>query len=357
MKRAELERVLTENIPDLEGKCLWIWGTGNTACLYQEGLSRIEFGSRIEGYVDSDMEKWKGGGYFYGKPVISPSMLKECKDICVLICAGTPNAIGEIRKELNEMNVSAFFIDEVILKTYRENVLKCYDLLFDDDSKDIYAEVVKSRLKGEYPDKKVYSDNQYFIWNKLTSKDVGEVYVDCGAYVGDTIEKYIWYKGGVLKKIIGIEPDMFNFKALEQRKKRLCTEWNVEEQNINIINCSVAEKMKIQRITRNLNGFGSKVIEYGNEGIETKTVALDDLLSEPYTFLKADIESFEYKMLLGARESISIWRPHLAICIYHNAVDLFSIMLLIHSFVPDYKMAIRHHTNNWSETVLYVWIE
>lgn len=73
MKRAELERVLTENIPDLEGKCLWIWGTGNTACLYQEGLSRIEFGSRIEGYVDSDMEKWKGGGIFMGSQLLVPA--------------------------------------------------------------------------------------------------------------------------------------------------------------------------------------------------------------------------------------------------------------------------------------------
>lgn len=62
-------------------------------------------------------------------------------------------------------------------------------------------------------------------------------------------------------------------------------------------------------------------------------------------------------MLLGAEKGIKKYKPKLAVCIYHNAVDFYFIPLLIHSFVPEYKFAVRHHSYELDETVLYVWIE
>jgi len=53
-----------------------------------------------------------------------------------------------------------------------------------------------------------------------------------------------------------------------------------------------------------------------------------------HCFTKADIESYEYQMLLGAAEAISARKPKLAICIYHNAVDFVQIPLLIKKTVP-----------------------
>ena len=50
-------------------------------------------------------------------------------------------------------------------------------------------------------------------------------------------------------------------------------------------------------------GLGSKIIESdaGIEGKICRMVSLDGILDE-YNFLKADIESFEYRMLLGAEK-------------------------------------------------------
>lgn len=87
-----------------------------------------------------------------------------------------------------------------------------------------------------------------------------------------------------------------------------------------------------------------------------EVVALDRFLEEPYSFLKADIEGFEYNMLQGAQNGIMKNKPLLAICIYHNEMDLFGIQLLIHQLVPEYKFAVRHHSSTWSETVLYAYI-
>ena len=102
--------------------------------------------------------------------------------------------------------------------------------------------------------------------------------------------------------------------------------------------------------------MGSKFSEAVSEGESGKIVSLDKFVKEPYTFLKADIESYEYKMLQGAREGIKKYKPLLAICIYHNAVDMYTIPLLVKKILPEYKIAIRHHLDDLSETVMYAWI-
>lgn len=53
--REIIEKLLTEEKRELSNKHLWVWGAGDTAVLYQQGLLRLEEeGFKIEGYVDSD---------------------------------------------------------------------------------------------------------------------------------------------------------------------------------------------------------------------------------------------------------------------------------------------------------------
>lgn len=93
----------------------------------------------------------------------------------------------------------------------------------------------------------------------------------------------------------------------------------------------------------------------GQDSEEIRTVALDEFLPEGFTFLKADIEGYEYKMLMGAAKTIKKFKPRLAICIYHNATDFYSIPLLVKDLCPDYKLMIRHHTTKQGDTLLYAW--
>ena len=102
------------------------------------------------------------------------------------------------------------------------------------------------------------------------------------------------------------------------------------------------------------NGLGSKIVQgVASEGESIKIVALDDVLDEDIDFLKADIESYEYKMLLGAEKTIRRCRPNIAVCIYHNSTDFYSVPLLVHKMMPDAKLAVRHHSNTLADTVLY----
>ena len=83
---------------------------------------------------------------------------------------------------------------------------------------------------------------------------------------------------------------------------------------------------------------------------------IDELFSDTHIgFLKADIESYEMDMLHGAMKVIKRDRPKLAICIYHNASDLYQILAYLRTELEDYCFAVRHHTPFYADTVLYAY--
>lgn len=66
-----------------------------------------------------------------------------------------------------------------------------------------------------------------------------------------------------------------------------------------------------------------------------------------------DIEGAELKALEGYQNILKAHKPKLAISIYHNFNDLWEIPLYIKKIVPEYKIYIRHHTNDFYETMCY----
>jgi len=302
--RDETAKLLTENIPQLDGRTLYIMGGGNTTQLFQEGLKREFFYDRIEGYCNSRPENQ--GKLMFGKPCVSPESLRGKENILVLINTPQPHFIKEMKTQLRELEIPHCLMEEAVLKNHAEEVLKVYDLLCDAESKNVYANMLWCRLKGEYPAPELYSPNQYFLWNFLTSKDTGGTFADCGAFVGDSMERYIWYKDGVVNKIWCFEPDPNSFRAMRIRAERLKNEWNLSDDKIKLLPYGVSDKSSegiVLEYSLN-NGLSSKIAENTSEGQRIKIAALDDIIDEKIDFLKADIESFEYKMLLGAEKTI-----------------------------------------------------
>lgn len=134
---------------------------------------------------------------------------------------------------------------------------------------------------------------------------------------------YIWNKGGVFGKIIAFEPDRNNFQVLSCRVERLKREWNLKDESIELILAGVGEvnKKGVFVQDKNTGGLSSKFVEGAHRGEISYVYSIDMRIAEPFDFLKADIEGYEYQMLLGAKESIQKNKPLLAIAIYHNAVD------------------------------------
>jgi hypothetical protein len=62
-------------------------------------------------------------------------------------------------------------------------------------------------------------------------------------------------------------------------------------------------------------------------------------------------------LLKGARSSIRQQKPKIAICVYHYPTDIPDIANYLAELVPEYQFALRHHSPQLMETVLYCWAD
>jgi len=100
---------------DLSTYDIYVWGTGNTTTLYQQGFKRLEReGFCIQGYVDNDCQKW--GKIYEGKVILSPKAVSNLDNVLVLISTPQPDIVKLISMQLEEMNVKWRHIDSYILK-------------------------------------------------------------------------------------------------------------------------------------------------------------------------------------------------------------------------------------------------
>jgi len=93
-----------------------------------------------------------------------------------------------------------------------------------------------------------------------------------------------------------------------------------------------------------------------NDKSETigKVVALSNHLTNLLpTYIKMDIEGAELDALIGAEEIIKRCKPKLAVCVYHNPEHFWQIPFYIKRLAPEYRIYLRHHSLDITETVCY----
>lgn len=351
--RQLLQNILAE--PFRLSEKVLIYGAGNTAKLYAGCFEKESI--PICGYVDRDPQKI--GTLFQGKPVISVEKLCEnYKDNTVLVCSGNAATCSEILEMLHGMHITCATVDAYVFRKNCDSVLAVYDMLCDTRSKEIYANLLLARMGIVPIDLTLVSDNAYFGINEFTQLSSSEVFVDCGAYVGDTLEQYLFQKSGVFDRIFAFEPELHNFRAMQYRIERLQREWALADGKITPVHAGVGEvtgKAYLSGGESTTAASRDAIIQETGDNAVT-IYALDDYFHDQrITFLKADVESYEEKMLLGARHAITRDKPKIAVCIYHNASDMYRIPLLIASICGDYHFAVRQHYGNLTDTVLYTY--
>jgi hypothetical protein len=96
-----------------------------------------------------------------------------------------------------------------------ERVESVANMLADEKSRKTYLGMVKFRQtykKKDFPTS-YYEKIQYFIKEMKLSKD--EVFIDCGAYIGDTIDEFL-KRCPDYKQIVAFEPEPKNFEKLRE---------------------------------------------------------------------------------------------------------------------------------------------
>ena len=231
---------------------------------------------------------------------------------------------------------------EVIINSL-DSIKRTYDLLADDASKNCLLDILSFRL-GLNTSYASFShpENQYF--NELTLpilKDKKVVYVDCGAYNGDTLAEIS--RDVNISQALLFEPDTQNFSDLVGNVKAM-------KLNASCIPCGVSDKYEV--LTFSGGGEGGAISESGSQRIVT--VALDQVLPVGnIDFLKLDIEGAEAPALRGAKHLIERSRPVIALSLYHLPKDPWELPAVLQELCQDYSYFIRQHYFNTFESVLY----
>lgn len=354
----KLEEKLKHFNYDLTNKQVVVFGAGHTSMLNQDVL--LNENLNIKFFCDNSKEKI--GKTFLGYPVISFKEMLSLDNLFVIVCAGTVKATRQISSDLDKCNIKNCTLHRYILNKYRNEVIEAYKLMETQADKDIYNTIINSRLEmNRYPIEICNSSiNQYFDNKNINYYYNLDNYVDLGAYVGDTIEKYITLSSGVFNKIYAFEPNKNNYQAMIQRIQRIKNEWHLKDEQFILENAGIDQTSSIKMFqdTNKIkeNGFSAQFINDTEDGICIPTFCINDFFkNKQISFLKADIESYETKMLKGAEKVIRRDNPALAICAYHTAKDIFTIPLLIKEIEKEYNFNLKYYSNNEAETVVYAY--
>jgi FkbM family methyltransferase len=85
-------------------------------------------------------------------------------------------------------------------------------------------------------------------------------------------------------------------------------------------------------------------------------VTVDAFLSKrsvPVDLITLDVEGAEMKVLAGARDSISRWRPQIAVSLYHVKEHLLDIPEFLSTLHDDYRFSVFLHTATFIDMTLY----
>lgn len=230
----------------------------------------------------------------------------------------------------------------------REAFDKTYQLLTDTLSKDTMAAYLNQRISGDFKYLKRYKvDKQYFL-NDLIILHDNEIFIDCGAYDGDSIIAFMQAlieanPKNTSGKIIALEPDKESFNKLKL----------LELQYPQLICIQKGAWFTKDTLKFAGNGYADSYIS-DNGACMIEVDSIDNILNgEPTTFIKMDIEGSELAGLKGATSTIQKYKPKLAICVYHKLKDLITIPQYIKSIRSDYIFYLRAHSYDSEEVVLY----
>ena len=342
------------------GECYVLFGSGRLGQITLAGLRKV--GIEPMAFADNNSRLW--GSKVNGLQVLSPASAAEqfgTKAIFVI----TVYTSAPLREQLTGMGlkVTSFAAlawqypqsltphGGVILpgKIFDQarDVRKALQLWADETSRREYIGqlIWQSSLDPSVLPPHMPQNDIYFADDLYTAL-ADEVFMDCGAFDGDSIQEFLKRRSGSFGQIIAIEPDPENCKALEVRVASLPIE---TRRRIKIVQSAAGSKH--ESVTFNVTGTAGSSIGEGSYQVQCAPV--DELNDVNPTFIKMDIEGAEPDALLGARKTIQKNMPVMAICLYHAQEHLWQIPLLIQSISDDYKFFLRRYSDECWETVCY----
>jgi FkbM family methyltransferase len=228
---------------------------------------------------------------------------------------------------------------------------RAYPLLADDESRIEFLAQIRWRcllddaeLPGPHP-----AEEAPFPSDLVRLLD-NEVYVDCGAFDGDSVRHYLARVGSRFAGIYAFEPDAANLVRMTETIARLAP---ATRDRIRLAPYALSREDGFARFEAE-GSAGSRVISSPGS-VEVPCRSLDSYFGEDIapTFIKMDIEGAEIDAIPGAAKTIARCRPVMAVCAYHRPSDLWQIPILLHQAWSGYRIFLRRYAEDCWETMYY----
>ncbi len=222
------------------------------------------------------------------------------------------------------------------LKENSEKFEKMYQSLEDYRSKKIFYAILNNWYNYDFINLEQVMEkcfSHYFDLDIIPSCQE-EVFVDLGAFNGDTVEDFIKIYGDNYKKIYAYEMTEQSMRELKERVKnypRIIYEQKAVSDEVGM------GSIKIHEISTSSNQL--ELEEIG----EIEVTSLDDDINEKITMIKMDIEGSELKALKGAENHIIKDKPKLLLSVYHGYEELLTLWEYLEKLDLSYHYYLRYY--------------
>lgn len=323
-------------------------------------FGRNEYATSIAQAVDVDgfIDDFTDDQTFLNKPIIRIEDVPKNALVVSAVVLGRPLTAEQRLKDFDIRSLDFFaftkyaeiaiipimFWDEfpANFKQHRGQYEWVYNLLQDNESKRIFTKIINFRLSGDLSYMHGFTDIQYrqYFEDFLALKPDNEVFVDVGGFDGYTSIEFI-KRCPAYGAVHVFEPEPGNMATVRERLGKY--------ENVKFHTLGLSNQSQMLRFAA--SGSASRISDEGD--IEIEVARLDDVLKEPFTYIKMDVEGGEKGALEGAKQSIIKHHPRLAISVYHRCDDFWKIPQQILSYRDDYKIFLRHYTEGITETVMF----
>lgn len=376
----ELERLLSESVHAARARAgsafdevaagpevpIVLFGAGGLGKRIAEGL--VHLGRPPVAFADNDLAR--AGTTLVGIPVMSTAdaVAKYGRDAVFVVTIWRAPASERMSDRIEQLRargaqrVTSFATlgwkhPETFLPYYaidlphrileaKDDVMRGYGLLSDEHSRDHFVAHLRLRLHLDFagllePD----PEPEYFAPD-LYRLSAEERFVDCGAFDGDTVRKFLGLVPDFRGRIASFEPDASTFARLEHWRNAQTTELRGR---IEIHRAGVGARRERAGFSEG-GGTGSAM----GEGETIDVVPLDEAVSDLRpTLVKVDVEGYEPEVLAGARQLISTQRPVLALCVYHRQDHPWRIPLTVSQMHDGYRYTLRNYCLDGWDLTLY----
>lgn len=316
-----------------------LYGMGNGADMIIEKMSEI-------GLKPSDIfasDEFVRGHSFRGYKVLKYSeVCEKYTDFVIVMCfavhdEATLNKVKTMSEEHTLYAPNVPIVDDGVftrefIEEHDEDFDKAYSLLSDDFSRKSYIDILNFKVSGKVSYLFGCQKEKNEIYYEYLKLNDSEIFMDLGAYDGDTVREFTDAVNSY-RKIIAVEADSKNYQKLVRNTAETCSVFTY--------NLAAWDKKETLHFEKK-KGRNSKLSANGTVDVEADSV--DNILDgEEITVLKMDIEGSEEKALEGAKNTIIRYLPKLYICAYHRNSDMYALPLKINEIHSGYHFHFCHH--------------